>query len=78
MTSQSTDKGWQLSEISISANGSIPGRILAPLYENGTQKEILYAMYNDQTPNKKPSSSVWFFIIIFNQFNITKSKYFLK
>ncbi|XP_012275378.1 plancitoxin-1 [Orussus abietinus] len=55
MTSESVNKGWQLSANNISTKDSIPGYTLAPLYK-GMDNSILWMLYSDQPPNRTPSA----------------------
>jgi len=50
-TSSSSRSGWKLSNQSINDVSSLPGRILAPLFNSKESKDILYALYNDEHPD---------------------------
>ncbi|XP_046738722.1 deoxyribonuclease-2-alpha isoform X1 [Diprion similis] len=50
MTSNTINDGWKLSKKSIGLESSIPGRTLAPLYQQNDS--ILWTLYNDHAPNK--------------------------
>ena len=50
-TSKSPQSGWKLSNQSINDVSSLPGRILAPLFDSNASKNILYALYNDEHPD---------------------------
>ena len=50
-TSTSPQSGWKLSNHSINDLSSLPGRILAPLFNTDVSKNILFALYNDEHPD---------------------------
>lgn len=52
MTSNTVDKGWQLSTKKISAKNSIPGNTLAPLYNDSEASKTFWILYNDDPPNR--------------------------
>ncbi|XP_024875742.1 plancitoxin-1 [Temnothorax curvispinosus] len=52
ITSNTVDKGWQLSTRKISANNSIPGNTLAPLYDDSVASKAFWILYNDDPPNR--------------------------
>ncbi|XP_014476254.1 PREDICTED: plancitoxin-1 isoform X2 [Dinoponera quadriceps] len=52
MTSNTVDKGWQLSLKKISAKNSIPGNTLAPLYNESKAANIFWTLYNDHPPDR--------------------------
>ncbi|XP_025155178.1 plancitoxin-1 isoform X2 [Harpegnathos saltator] len=52
ITNDTVDKGWQLSSKEISAENSIPGNTLAPLYDDSKAANIFWALYNDDPPDK--------------------------
>ncbi|XP_011163300.2 deoxyribonuclease-2-alpha [Solenopsis invicta] len=56
MTSNTVDKGWQLSTKKISAKNSTPGNTLTPLYNDSEASKTLWTMYNDDPPNR-PSNA---------------------
>jgi hypothetical protein len=47
-----------MSTFSVNSKNSIPGKILAPLYNKTLQKSLLYALYNDQISDENASPSV--------------------
>ncbi|XP_011871792.1 PREDICTED: plancitoxin-1 [Vollenhovia emeryi] len=55
MTSNTVDKGWQLSTKQISAKNSIPGNTLAPLYNDSEASKTFWFLYNDDPPNRDTS-----------------------
>ena len=56
MTDQTADQGWRLSNRGINANNSIVANTLAHLYNAKKDREIFWALYNDQPPGRK---STW-------------------
>lgn len=52
MTSNTVDKGWQLSTKRINEKNSIPGNTLAPLYNDSEAQKAFWVLYNDDPPNR--------------------------
>ncbi|XP_011312558.1 plancitoxin-1 [Fopius arisanus] len=52
ITSKSVGGGWKLSAESIGSPKSIPGRTLAPLYDNNVAKQKAWILYNDHPPDR--------------------------
>ncbi|XP_066993505.1 deoxyribonuclease-2-alpha isoform X2 [Anabrus simplex] len=52
ITSDSIDSGWTLSAKSANGSDSFLGHSLKPLYETTINNDLLWLLYNDETPNK--------------------------
>ncbi|XP_076233176.1 deoxyribonuclease II [Calliopsis andreniformis] len=59
ITDKTVENGWKLSTRSIDSNSSMPGITLAPLYDDETRNENLWALYNDSPANKTTASSTY-------------------
>ena len=55
ITSKNPQAGWKISEISIKDAESIPGKILSPIYDQKSDKNLFHMFYNDEHPNGKTS-----------------------
>lgn len=52
ITSNTVNKGWSLSTKPIGDTKSIPGNTLASLYDDEVAENLLWAMYNDDPPDR--------------------------